>query len=161
MAGWPVNAGRRPGLNSGLFRAGLTQPRGPRYGQHMAALLRRKLTSKGGPALKVRLWGLASTYLVGVVVFVSVALLRGDDTFWSALITGAIVIGFILGGSLWAGRMTRSDSGKFLLFAFSILFASVMGVMIWRGFNWLPFTIASAGLLVGFGGYWLSRQEHL
>jgi hypothetical protein len=127
----------------------------------MTALFRRQLTSKEGPALKIRLRGLASTYLVGVVLFVSVALLRGDDTFWSALITGAIVIGLGLGGSLWASRMTRSDSGRFLLFAFSILFATAMGAMIWRGFNWLLFTIATAGLLVGFGGYWLSRQEQL
>jgi len=124
----------------------------------MVAVFRRKPTSKEGAALKARLWGLAGSYLVGVVVFVSVALLRGDETFWSALVKGAIGIGSILGGSIWAGRMTRSDSGKFLLFAFSVLFAAAMGVMIWRGFNWLLFTIAAAGLLVGFGGYWLSRK---
>jgi hypothetical protein len=105
------------------------------------------------------LGGLVSRYLVGVVVFVSVELFRGDATFWPALITAALVMGFILGGNLLMGRLTRSDSGRFLLFAFSTLFVFAVGAMIWRGFSWLLFSLATAGLLVGFGLYWITRQE--
>jgi FtsH-binding integral membrane protein len=126
----------------------------------MAALFRRRSTSKVSPTPTVRLGGLAATYILGVAAFVSVALLRGDDTLWSALITGAIVIGLVLGVSLWVGRMTRSDQGKLLLVVFSTLFAVSVGVMLWRGFfNWSLFTLAIAGLFVGLGGYWVTRQE--
>jgi len=104
--------------------------------------------------------GLAATYLVGVAAFASVALLRGDDTLWSALATGAIVMGLSLGVSLWVGRMTRSDQGKLLLFGFSTPFVLSMGAMLWRdSFNWSLFTLAVAGLSFGLGGYWVTRQE--
>jgi len=133
----------------------MTAPLRSAHGRHVP-----EIHLAGESEHKGRLWRLAIVYLVGVAIFVSVGSLRGDQTsFWTDLIQGAIVIGVILGGSVWTDRMTRSDSGKALLFAFSILFASTMGAMIWRGFNWLLFTIATAGLLVGFGGYWLSRQE--
>jgi hypothetical protein len=106
------------------------------------------------------IWGgLASRYLVGVVLFASVELFRDDATFWPALITAAILMGLVLGSSLWMGRQTRSDSGRFLLFAFSSLFVFAMGAMIWRGFNWLLSALAMAGLLVGFVLYWFTRQE--
>ena len=55
--------------------------------------------------------------------------------------------------------MTRSDSGRYLLGCFSIMFIFVIAVMIWRGFDWFLFTLATAGLLVGFGFYWFTRQE--
>ena len=159
MTGMPNGSLPEAPAQRGL-RTGLTPPRRPRYVQRMAALFRRRSTSKESPTLTVRLWGLPATYLVGVAAFVTVALLRGDDTLWSALITGAIVIGFGLGGSLWVGRMTRSDQGRLLLVVFSTLFALSVGVMLWRGFfNWSLFALAIAGLFFGLGGFWVTRQE--
>jgi hypothetical protein len=55
--------------------------------------------------------------------------------------------------------MTRSDSGRYLLACFSVLFIFVIAAMIWRGFDWFLFTLATVGLFVGFGLYRISRRE--
>ena len=55
--------------------------------------------------------------------------------------------------------MTRSDRGKFLLFLFSTLFVSIISASFWRGFDWLLVTVATLGLLVGLGFYWISRID--
>ena len=81
----------------------------------MATRFRRRLSPQESPTRMGHLGGLASRFLVGVVVFASVELFRGDATFWPALITAAIVMGLVLGCSLWMRRLTRSDSGRFLL----------------------------------------------
>jgi hypothetical protein len=124
----------------------------------MATRFRRKLSPQESPTPRGHLGSVASRYLVGVVVFGSVELFRGDATFWPALITAALLMGFVLGGSLLMGRRTRADSGRFLLFASSTLFVFGMGAMIWRGFNWLLFALAIVVLLVGLGSYWATRQ---
>ena len=55
--------------------------------------------------------------------------------------------------------MTGSDRGKFSLLLFSTLFVSVIAVSFWRGFDWLLLTVATGGLLVGLGLYWISRSN--
>lgn len=76
----------------------------------MAAMFGRKPTSQEsstGPW-----WGLALAYLVGVIVYVSLMTLLFGETFWIALIGGAFVIAFALGGVVWTARRKSAIGRK-------------------------------------------------